>query len=140
MVRKVSDMQLQLAQAKGAQVSRPPMNFKSPELVAIMEKFFAMKQENSAKHEAKWKEKLAKMDEMIAAVKAIKIDVPKGTDLGPVMKLLAQIQKDHSALMSKGDDDDNDAPCAYKVTGKRDQRGLIDLEAGLVFTPMKGDE
>ena len=43
-------------------------------------------------------------------------------------------EKEHMAMKT---DDTDHSPCSYKVTGKRDQRGLIDLEHGLIFTAVK---
>lgn len=143
MGRPIKEMELQMRSNRGAKVERPEQTVRVPELVELFKHFHQMKHEHSMKHEAKWEEKLKKLDELIAAVKGIKLDTPKGTDLGPIMKLLADIQKehtkiaaDHAAMKAEYSDDDDDEPCTYKLTGKRDQRGLIDLEYGLTFTPI----
>jgi hypothetical protein len=139
MAKSVTDMNVALRVARGAKIERPEQTVNIPGLAEAMERFMALKREHSKMHSAAIDKKLGKLDELIAAVKGIKVEA---ADLGPVMNLLAQIQKDHSALMAKKDeyDEQDRKPCNYKVTGKRDRRGLIDLEAGLVFTPMTADD
>lgn len=134
MVRRVTDMQLQLAREKGAQVSRPAMKIEFPELVALFEHYQEMKRKHSEKHEAQWEKKFAKMDELVKAIQNITIEGSSPE----IAKILLAIKKEHStvtaehkALKAMAHTHEN---CNYKVTGKRDQRGLIDIEAGLTFT------
>ena len=141
MARRMTAMDLQVAAQNGAEVNRPKQVIDSPQLgdiAEIMRQFAAMKQEMSDKYEAKWRAKLAKMDELINAIANIKLE--GGEHSAEVVRLLAQIKKEHStmgatqaALKEVAHVHEN---CAYKVTGRRDQRGLIDLEYGLTFTPV----
>lgn len=145
MAKKVTEMDLILASDRGAKMSRPPMEVQIPDLVELFKDFQQMKIDRSKKHEASIEKKLAKMDEIVKAINAAakKSTQAKTVDLGPIMKLLNEIRKEHQAIVSEFNahkkhcdehDDDDDEPCDYKLTGKRDQRGLIDLEAGLIFT------
>lgn len=130
MVKRVTDMQLRLAQDQGKVVTRPPMKVEFPELINLIEHFQQMKREFAEKHEKKWEQKLERLDKLIAAVEK--------SGGGEVAKALAKIQKEHNAMAAEAKALKSMAhthkPCSYKVTGKRDQRGLIDLEAGLTFT------
>jgi len=143
MVKRVTDKDLILAQERGGKLKRPPIKLEIPELVELFNKFHQMKIDRSKKHEAGIEKKLGKMDEIVKAINAAakKSTTAKSVDLGPIMKLLNDIRKEHQAIVSEFnahkkhcDEHEDDEPCDYKLTGKRDQRGLIDLEAGLIFT------
>jgi hypothetical protein len=135
-------MQLALAQQRGAKLERPPMELQIPELVQLMEKFQAMKAEHAAKHEANFEKKLKKMDEIVKAIQAAaaksstlaKVEIPGMKELLGLMADLKKLQIEHAKHEATEDDDE---PCNYKLTGRRDQRGLIDLEHGLTFTVIK---
>jgi hypothetical protein len=138
-------MELQLRTARGAKIERPEQTVRIPQLATIMDQLLTFKREQQSKYEAKWSEKFKKMDELIAAVKGIE---PGGqVDLGPVMKMMADIQKDHKRIAaehaamkaSKPEEHEEHEPCEYKLTGKRMANGLIDIEAGLIFTPIGRD-
>ena len=147
MVRKVTEMDLVVARDRGAQLNRPPMEVKIPELVELFEKFHQMKADRYNKHEANIEKKLSAMGDIVKAINAAAKRSSASVDLGPIMKLLNDIRKEHQAIVSDFnahkkhcDEHDDDEPCDYKLTGKRDQRGLIDLEAGLIFTAVpRGD-
>ncbi len=130
MVRRVKDMDLQLAREKGAQVSRPKMEIDFPGLAVIIEYFKheMAEEKDDSKHKEAHAQKVKLMQELIAAVKAIKAPAPaRPMDLKPLMTLMA-------------DKSESGEPCDYKLTGKRDQRGLIDLEYGLTFTAIRNDD
>lgn len=150
MVRQVSELDLEKARRQGAEVVQRPSKIEAPQLTdiaQIMREFAAMKKDVAAKYEEKWKKKLAKMDELIEAIRAC---APDNTSNGELMAMLKNIQKEHTKIASEhaalmavekeehegGHDDDE--PCTYKLTGRRDNRGLIDLEYGLTFTPVDG--
>jgi len=138
MVRRVKDMDLQLARERGAQVSRPKMEIDFPGLATIIDYFkneLAEEKKDAAsdaEHKKKWAEKMAKFDELITAVKAIKAPAPaRPMDLKPLIA---------AVLARREESGDDSEPCDYKLTGKRDQRGLIDLEYGLTFTAIRNDD
>ncbi|TFH48857.1 MAG: hypothetical protein E4H01_05510 [Lysobacterales bacterium] len=148
MVRMLTKAELEGIASRGGQVDRLPqkMSIVDPVTIEGLQKLFAdmmeMKRSHSAAHQAQWEKKFAKMDQLITAVKA----AAKGTDLGPVMKMMADIQAEHKKIAVEHaalkveyerEDESEDEGCAYKLTGRRDQRGLIDLEYGLTFTPVK---
>lgn len=147
-VRRVTAKDLELAQKNGAKITRPPMSVEIPGLEKAMEHLHAMKHERQKSHEALTEKKLAKMDEVIKAIGAIKPG--KDTDLSPLMKMMQKILKEHATIVAEFNahkkhcdlEDEEHEQVAYKLTGKRDRRGLIDLEHGLMFTPVngKGDE
>jgi len=144
MVRKVTDMDLVLARERGAQSTRPPVEMQFPELIQLIEHYHEMKHENAQRHEANFSKKLAKRDDSVKAIEkatAAKTQAAKPVDLKPFMKMLTSIQaehikilKEHTMLKAEYGEGEEHKPCDYKITGKRDQRGLIDLEAGLTFT------
>ena len=143
MAKRVTDMQLALAQQRGAKLERPPMELQVPELVKLFESFHQMKAEHAQKHEANFEKKLKKMDEIVKAIQAAaakssnlaKVEIPGMKELLGLMADLKKLQIEHAKHEATEDDDHE--PCSYKMTGKRDQRGLIDIEAGLTFTVIK---
>jgi len=119
-----------------------------PGLDKMMEHLHAMKHERQKSHEGMTEKKLAKMDEVIKAIQAIKFPtLPKGDASAPVMKMMEKILKEHATIVAEfkahkehcDREDEEHEMVAYKLTGKRDQRGLIDFEHGLMFTPVKGN-
>ncbi len=136
MAKRVSDMELQLARDRGAKVTRPAMEIDFPGLATIIEYFkHEMAEEKNdgkddkddkahAEHRAK---KFQMMKELIAAVKAIK--TPQPLDLKPLI-----------AAVTAQREESGGEPCDYRLTGRRDQRGLIDLEHGLTFTAIRNDD
>lgn len=141
MVKQVTQLDLQRVVQKGAKVERIPALVQVPELVTLFEHFHKMKHAHAERHEANFAKKLAKMDEIVKAIEKAasqsKTQAAKPVDMGPVMKLLNDIRKEHQgfkAELAARPEAEEHEPCDYKLTGKRDQRGLIDLEAGLMFT------
>lgn len=142
-------MDLQLATEKGAKVTRPKMAVEFPELVELFKHFHEMKHQHSMKHEEQWEKKFAKMDQLVKAIEGIKLEPGKpgkpGNDkaVAEVAKILLQIKKEHSTVTAEHkalkEMAHTHEACDYKVTGKRDQRGLIDLEHGLTFTAIHND-
>lgn len=143
MVRRVTDMDLQLAQKRGAKATRPALNLEMPEMVELFKHFHEMKHQHSMKHEEQWEKKFQKMDEMIKAIQALgkkdssQVTIPGMEKLVKLMGDLKQLQVEHAKHEAMEDDDHE--PCAYKLTGKRMANGLIDIEHGLTFTPIDGD-
>lgn len=139
MVKRVTQLDLQRVVQKGASIERVPALVQIPELAALFEKFHQAKNDRSKRHEANFEKKLAKMDEIVKAIEAAgkKSTAVKPVDLGPVMKLLNDIRKEHQGMKAElaalPEHSENEL-CDYKLTGSRDQRGLIDLEKGLTFT------
>ncbi len=147
MVRTVTKEGIASILARGGSVTPVPKEI--PPEVRIEGMSEAIEKYHQVKHEKMkaWSEnhaaKLAKLDELIKAV--------KNQDLAEAMKQLVAIQTSmlelkvaHEAREAIEDledlDDDDDEPCTYKLTGKRDRRGFIDIEYGLTFTPVKNDE
>ncbi len=145
MGRPITEMELSMRADRGARIERPEQVVKIPQLAKMVEAMLSFKREQQKKYEAKWEQKFAKMDQLIAAVQNIK--PADQVDLAPLMKMMADIQKEHKKIAaehavlkaeySKGEEYEDHEPCEYKLTGKRDRRGLIDLEHGLTFTPVK---
>lgn len=128
-------------EARGGQVNLMAKIISIPVLEKIARHFTEMKQAHLESYKAAHAAKLAKLDELI------KVLEKKEIDLTPVLNIMGEIQKDHAriaaehkALMEKGDDYEEHEPCEYKLTGRRDRRGFIDIEHGLTFTPVKNDE
>ena len=141
MAKRVSDMELQLARDRGAKVTRPAMEIDFPGLATIIEYFkHEMAEEKNdgkddkddkahAEHRAK---KFQMMQQLIDAVKAVKMPAAprqKDIDLKPLIE----------AVMARREDDDDGEACDYKLTFKRDQRGLIDGDQGILFTAIDKD-
>jgi hypothetical protein len=131
-------MDLQLAGEQGKQVSRPPLEVQLPDLEKLMEHFHQMKHEKMEAWSKNHAAKMAKLDELIKAVQGIKLEGGGSSkDSEKLAQILLQIKKEHStvtaehkALKEVAHVHEN---CNYRVTGRRDQRGLIDLEHGLLF-------
>ena len=146
MVREVSKEGIASVLARGGMATpvpkEPPPEVKIQGLDEIMGQILGMKQE---KMDA-WKEshaaKLEKLDEMIQAIKENQLDIEPLTMLMAELVALKAAHEAREVLEDLEDDDDDhdDEPCEYKLTGRRDRRGLIDLEYGLTFTPVKSDE
>jgi len=143
MVKRVTQLDLQRVVQKGARIDRIPALVEIPEMVKLFEHFHKMKHEHAQRHEANFEKKLAAMAAIVkaiekAAAQSAKSPAPaKPIDLAPIMKLIGDIRKEHQAFalkMAERPEAEEHEPCDYKLTGKRDQRGLIDLEAGLTFT------
>lgn len=143
MVRQVSELDLEKARRQGAEVAQRASKIEAPqlaEIAEIMRQFAAMKKDMADKYEAKWKAKLEKMDELIGAIKAVEMTA----DNSELVKMLRDIRKEHTKIASEHaalmavekEEHEGGGACTYKVTGRRDQRGLIDLEYGLTFTPV----
>lgn len=134
MVRVLTKEDLEVIESKGGSVERTPKP--SPEVIqvsgleAIVEHFHQMKHEQQVAHDKHMAQKLAKAEELITAVRASKVDVTQLT------KLVAELVAMKVAHEKRELEEDDDEPCTYKLTGRRDQRGLIDLEFGLTFTPV----
>lgn len=142
-VRRVTAKDLELAQKNGATLTRPPMSVEIPGLDKMMEHLHAMKHERQKSHEALTEKKLAKMDEVIKAIGEI---TGAGTEPA-LMQMMEKILKEHATIVAEfkahkehcDREDEEHEMVAYKLTGKRDRRGLIDFEHGLMFTPVKGN-
>ena len=139
-VRRVTERDLELAQASGAKLTRPNMVVELPGLEEMMKHFHAMKHERTKSHEAMTEKKLAKMDEVIKAIQA----TGAGKDQAGLMAMMQKILKEHATIVAEFnahkkhcDMEDDEEPHDYKLTGRRDQRGLIDLEYGLKFEVIK---
>lgn len=141
MVKRVTQIDLQRAAARGAEVTKIPQLVEIPELEKLLTEMMGQEVRIRDEKNRRWgenhQEKMAKFDELIAAIKSA---TPATLDLAPIMAMVREIQRDHkkiaaehAALMAGGEERE---PCTYKLTGRRDQRGLIDLEYGLTFTPV----
>ncbi len=129
MARNVTNMDLVASKDRGARIERPEQTMRIPELVRFMEHLQQMKSDQQAAHDKAIAQKLAKMDEVIKAIQAIKTPAAaKAQDLKPLVKAITEMRQEAA---------DPHKSCSYKVTGKRDQRGLIDLEHGLIFTAVE---
>lgn len=145
MAKRVSDMELAIAQKRGAQVTRPALKVEFPELIALIEQYHGMKEKMRGQYQEKWEKKLAKMDELIKAISNIKLEAGPGggneKQLLELGKLILSIKKEHSTVQAEhkalASMAHTHEPCNYKVTGVRDQRGLIDIEKGLLFEVVK---
>lgn len=141
MAEPISKQELELIEKRGGKVSLMAKVISLPGLEQLVRHFHDMKHEETKTYAAVHAAKIAKLDLLIEAVKGSK------HDMMPVMVELIKIQKEHVTLIADFnahkahcDQDDDDEPCAYRVTGKRDRRGYIDLEAGLLFTPVKAED
>jgi putative sterol carrier protein len=136
----ISKKELELVEKRGGKVSIMAKIISLPGLEQLVRHFHEMKHEQTKTYAAVHAAKIAKLDQLIEAVKGSK------NDMMPVMVELIKIQKEHVTLIADFnahkehcDQEDDEERCAYKLTGKRDRRGFIDLEYGLTFTPVKGE-
>lgn len=133
MPNPISKKEIEEIEARGGKVNLMAKIIAMPVLENLVRHFHEMKHEQQENYKAAMEAKLKKMDEMIAAISKPTL-VPGLRDLVQIMTELKALQVEHE----KKEDDEHE-PCAYKVTGKRDRRGFIDLEHGLTFTPVKDD-
>jgi putative sterol carrier protein len=137
----ISKQEIAEIEKRGGKVSLMAKIVSIPGLEKLVRHFHEMKHEQTKTYAAVHAAKIAKLDQLIEAVKGSK------GDMMPVMVELIKIQKEHVTLIADFnahkehcDQEDDDEPCAYRVTGKRDRRGFIDLEVGLLFTPVPKEE
>jgi hypothetical protein len=137
--KPITKKEIERIEAAGGKVTLMAKIISMPVLEQIARHFHEMKHEQAKTYAAVHAAKLEKLDQLISAVKGGK------HDMMPVMVELIKIQKEHVTLIADFNahkehcDQEDDEPCAYRVTGKRDRRGFIDLEVGLLFTPVKDD-
>jgi hypothetical protein len=130
----ISKEEIERIEKGGGKVNLMAKIIAVPGLEAIARHFHDMKHEQAEAYRAASAAKLKKMDEMIKAI-GKPTEIPGLLALVKIMTELKALQVEHE----KKEDDEHE-PCAYKVTGKRDRRGFIDLEVGLTFTPVPKDE
>ncbi len=142
----ISKKELELVEGRGGQVDILAKIISIPALEAITQLILQVKIDQAESYTDGQEEKLAKFDELIKAIES------KSMDLGPVVRIVAEIQKEHTALIAdfnahkehckkhEEEEEHEEERCAYKLTGKRDRRGFIDIEYGLTFTPVKDDD
>ena len=139
MVEPITKKELELIEKRGGQIDTLARIIAVPALEKIARHFDEMKHEEMASYKAASEGKLAKMDQLI------KVLEDKAIDLGSVVKIVSDIKAEHAGLIADFNahkahcDKEDDGPCAYRVTGQRDRRGFIDIEVGLLFTPVKDD-
>ncbi len=140
MPNPIGKKELELIEKRGGQIDTLAKVIAIPVLEKIARHFDEMKHEELASYKAASESKLAKMDELIKVLES------KSIDLGPVVAIVAAIKAEHATLIADFNahkehcDKEDDEPCAYRVTGQRDRRGFIDIEVGLLFTPVPKDE
>ena len=144
MPEPISKIEIAEIEARGGKVSLLARIISIPGLEKIAQHFHEMKHEQAESYKEASAKKLAKMDELIKVLET------KPTDLMAIVAIVAGIKSDHTTLSAEfhehkahcdaEEDEHEEEPCAYKLTGKRDRRGFIDLEYGLTFTPVKSDE
>ena len=137
MPNPISQKEIEEIEARGGKVNLLAKIIAVPALENLVRHFHEMKHEQMMGYKEAHAAKLKKMDEMIAAIGKPTL-VPGLRDLVQIMTELKALQVEHE--LKEDDEDDEHKPCAYKVTGKRDRRGFIDLEHGLTFTPVENDE
>lgn len=143
MPEPISKLEIAEIEARGGKVSLMAKIISIPGLEQIARHFHDMKHEQAEAYKVASAAKLEKMDELI------KVLDTKPTDLMAIVAIVAGIKSDHATLSADflehkahcdAEDEEDEEPCEYKLTGKRDRRGFIDLEYGLTFTPVKKDE
>jgi hypothetical protein len=134
----ISKKEIEEIEARGGTVNLMAKIISMPVLESIARHFHEMKHEQAENYKAAMEAKLKKMDEMIVAI-GKPTQIPGLINLVKIMTELKALQVAHEKHELEEDDDEHE-PCAYKVTGKRDRRGFIDLEHGLTFTPVPKDE
>jgi len=125
---------IEAIEQRGGKVNLMAKIIAVPGLEAIARHFHDMKHEQQQNYKAAMEAKLKKMDEMITAI-GKPTEIPGLRDLVKIMTELKALQ-----VAQEKKEDEEHKPCAYKVTGKRDRRGFIDIEHGLTFTPVKTDD
>lgn len=134
MAKQFSEDELEALRRRGAGVQRLSTEVSVPELRQMFEAHQATMTEKMARWEKNHSEKMAKFDELIKAIQVAGNKRSGAIDTGPIMKLIGEMQREHKELVATMATEKE--RCAYKLTGRRDQRGLIDLEYGLTFTPV----
>ncbi len=134
MPEPISKSELEEIKARGGQIEMLAKVISVPGLEQIARHFHDMKTEEAAAYKSAHDAKLAKMDQLIKALES--------KDLADAMKRLCEIQNAMLEMKKKHmqEKDEEHEPCEYKLTGRRDRRGFIDIEHGLTFTPVKNDE
>ncbi len=143
----ISKKELELVEKRGGRIDILAKIISIPALEAITQLMLQVKIDQAESYTEGQEEKMAKFDELIKTL------ADKELNLGPVVRIVAEIQKEHTALIAdfnahkehckkhEEEEEHEHEPIAYKLTGKRDRRGFIDLEYGLTFTPVKdGDD
>lgn len=133
MPKAISKLELEEIHARGGQVETLAKIISVPGLESIAKHFQELKAEQAAAHQKMGDAKLAKLDELIKALQASKID------LGPIVKMIADIQREHGVMKAQLEQRvDEKHPCEYLLTFDRDRRGLIDGTKGIKFSPVDG--
>jgi hypothetical protein len=137
----ISKKELELIEKRGGQITTLAKIISIPALEAITQLMLQVKIDQAEAYTEGQEQKMAKMDELIKALES------KEMNLGPVVKIVSDIKAEHTQLIADfnahkehcrtHEEEEEHEPCAYKMTGKRDRRGFIDLEYGLTFTPVK---
>lgn len=145
----ISKKELELVKGRGGKVALMAKVITIPALEAITQLMLQVKIDQAESYQEGQTEKLAKFDELITTIK----EAASGSD-AEVKAMLVRIMTEHSAVLREHatlteqfnahkehcDKHEDEARCAYKLTGKRDRRGFIDIEYGLTFTPVNGGD
>lgn len=134
MAEPISKDEIERIEKSGGKVNLMAKIIAIPGLEKIAKHFHDMKHEQAQAYKAAMDAKLKKMDQLIKALEK--------QDLADAMKRLCAIQNAMLEMKQKHmqEKDEEHEPCEYKLTGRRDRRGFIDIEHGLTFTPVKNDE
>ncbi len=148
----ISKKELELVEKRGGQVELMAKIISIPALEAITQLILQVKIDQAESYQEGQTEKLAKFDELIKVIQ----EASSGSD-AELKQMLAQIMREHSVVLREHatliadfnahkehckthEEEEENERCAYKLTGKRDRRGFIDIEYGLTFTPVENDE
>jgi hypothetical protein len=125
-VRKVNKGELEKIQARGGKVHTMPKHVAMPGLEAVIAQFAALKKDAGERHDRHNAAMLERIDKLLEAIASIRLVPGKPQDLAPLIAAIGEMRQEHE-------------PCDYKLTGKRDRRGFIDLEHGLTFTAVRDE-
>jgi hypothetical protein len=124
----LSQAQMAEIKLKGGKVETMPKLVHAPGLEQIALQFAEIKREAADRHMKHNHAMMTRLDALIESVKAIKITATP-QDLAPLAAAIMSMRQAHT----------EHEPCDYKLTGKRDRRGFIDLEHGLTFTAVRDE-
>jgi len=128
--KAISKLELEEIHARGGKVETLAKIISVPGLEVIAKHFQELKAEQAAAHQKMGDAKLAKLDKLIKAIQGSKID------LGAIVKMISEIQKEHGIMKAQLENRvEGKEPCEYLLTFERDRRGLIDGTKGIRFTP-----